>query len=112
MRSTIEIICAVKDSEPVTEEELRLCVVVMASVDNFFKRDLKQLIDAIRADKPMGLLKMKAEFAWGTIERMFAAVKKPPTEWLSAADIPGTPENAERMAWAKAVFKKATGVEL
>lgn len=101
-----------KDNEPVTEEELRLCVVVMASVEHFIKGDLQKLIDAIRADKPVGFLKMKAEFAWGTIERMFAAVKKPPTEWLSTADIPGTPENAERMTWAKAVFKKATGVDL
>lgn len=85
-----------------------MCIVVMASVEHFIKGDLQKLIDAIRADNPQALLKMKAEFACGTIERMFLAVKKPPTEWLSVDDIPGTPENAERMAWAKAVFKKAS----
>jgi hypothetical protein len=103
MRSTLEIISAVKDNEPVTDEELRLCIVVMHCVNHFVGSDLQKLIDAIRADRPPAVLKATAEFASGTIERTFAAVKVSPTEWLSSEDV-------ERMAWANAVFKKATGI--
>lgn len=112
MRSTIEIICAVKDNKPVTEEELRLCIVVMATTEHIIKRALQKLINAIIADKPATHLKVRAEFASCTIERMFAAVKEPPTEWLSTEDIPWTPESAARREWAKAVFKSATGIDL
>lgn len=102
--------CAVLDNAAATEEELRLCIVVLSHVNHFLKSDLQKLVDVIRDDKPT--VKMRAEFARQTIERMFAAKKKPPIDWLSIADIPGTDENIRRMAFGKAVLKKATGIDL
>ena len=112
MRTINEITIAVKDNDPVTEEEMRLCIVSMASIEYFFRSQLQDLIDAIRQKKPQKLLEMKAEFAWGTIEHMFAAGNKPPNKWLGPGDIPGTPENKARVAMAKNIFKKATGLDL
>lgn len=112
-RTTLQIQIAVKEADPnITDEELRLCIVSQCSIEYFYKKALLDLIEAIREKKPIGLINMRAEFAWRTHERMFNAVKKPPKQWLSAGDIPGTPENKARMDWAKKVFKAATGEDL
>lgn len=112
MRTTNEIIIAVKDCEDVSEEELRLAIVAMSSIKYFVQSELQKLIDAIREKKPQAMLEMKAEFAWGTIERMFSAMKKAPDEWLGPGDTPGTPENKARMELGRKIFKKATGIDL
>lgn len=49
---------------------------------------------------------------WGTVERMFAAQKKTPQEWLGPGNIPGSPEQRQRLAWGKKVYEKATGEKL
>lgn len=110
MRTTLEIIIAVKECQPVTEEEMKLALLAMSGIEHFIKKELMDLIQAIREDKPT--VKMKAEFAWGTVERMWNAAKKPPDEWLGPDNIPGSPEFAARLKWGKALFKKATGVDL
>lgn len=110
MRTTLQIIIAVKDCEPVTEEELRLALCALSGIEHFIRTDLEKLIDTVLNKER--LAKFQAEFAKGTIERMFNAIKKPPDEWLGPGNIPGTPENNERMRWAKAVYKKATGEDL
>lgn len=112
MKTTLETIRAVKECEQVTEEELRLSLCALSAIEHFLREDLIRLIEAIREGKPTHLLKMKAEFAQGTIDRMFTALKTPPDKWLGPNNIPGTPENNERMRIAKNIFKKATGLEL
>ena len=112
MRTTLDIIIAVKDNEPATDEELRLALCALSGIEHFIRQDLTKLIQAIRDDKPTGYLKAKAEFAWGTIERMFTAKKKPPDQWLGPGGIPGTPENVERMKFGRKLFKAATGLDL
>ena len=113
MRTTLQICIAVKEAEPdITDEELRLCIAAMSGIEHFYTQALVDLIEAIREGKPAGVLKMKAEFAWGTHERMFNAAKKPPAEWLGPGNIPGSPEQRERLAWAKRVYEKATGERL
>jgi len=113
VRTTLQIQIAVKEADPdITDEELRLCVEATCSIEYFYKSELEKLIEAIRSDEPPQMLKMKAEFAWGTIERMFAAQKKSPAEWLGPNNIPGSPEQRRRLAWAKKVFEKATGEKL
>jgi hypothetical protein len=112
MRTTLQIILAVKECEPVTEEELKLALCAMSGIEHFLNQSLKKLIQSIREGKPEARLKMQAEFEWRTIERMFKAIKTPPDEWLGPGNTPGTEENRERMAWAKKVFKKATGEDL
>lgn len=109
MRNTLEIIIAVKECESVTEEELKLALVAMSSIEYFVENELTELVEAILADKP---IKLKAQFAKGTLERMFFAKKKSPDEWLGPDNIPGTPEQKANLALGKKIFKNATGLDL
>jgi hypothetical protein len=110
MRTTLEIEIAVIDAkEDVTDEELRLCVAAQASLIRFYQEALNDLIDG--AEKPAGL-KFKAMLAKKTRERLWNARKKPPAEWLGPGNIPGSAEQQRRLAIGKAIFKKATGIDL
>jgi hypothetical protein len=110
VRSTLEIIVAVKESQPVTETELRLALLALSSVGHFVEAELRSLADAVTADKPSA--KMRAKFALETLERMFLACKKAPDEWLGPGGIPGNPEHDQRLKAGKALFKAATGQDL
>ena len=112
MRTTNEIIIAVKDCEPVTDQELKLALVAMAGIQYFLKSDLQTLVDLSLGDAPSGRIKMRAEFAKQTIDRMFKAIKTPPDKWLGEDGIPGTEANRSRMEMGKAIFKAATGQDL
>lgn len=112
MRSTNEIVIAVKDGQSVTEEELRLALISVSVTEMTYFQMLHELIQAIRDDTPTPLLKLKAELAWQTVEEHFAGHKKPVDKWLGPENIPGTPENNERQEWAKAVYKNATGKDI
>ena len=113
MRTILQIQIAVKEAEPeITDEELRLCIESMNGIEHFYRSALIDLIELIREGKPEALLKMKAEFAWGTVERMFAAQKKTPQEWLGPGNIPGSPEQRRWLALAKRIYEKATGETL
>jgi hypothetical protein len=113
IRTINQIQIAVQESDPnITDKELRLCIEAQRNIEHFYRQELIGLIEAIREGKPEKLLKMKAEFAWGTVERMFTASKKPPAEWLGPNNIPGSPEQQRRLGWAKKVYEKATGEKL
>lgn len=113
MRTVCQIQIAVQEADPnITDEEMRLCIESQRNIEHFYRQELLGLIEAIRQGKPEGILKMKAEFAWGTHERMFNAAKKPPAEWLGPDNIPGSAEQRKRLSWAKKVFEKATGEKL
>lgn len=109
MRSTLDIIIAVKESQSVTEEELRLALVVMSNAQHFVRRELQQLIDAAEKGKDLAF---RVHFAKETIESVFKAMKRDPAEWLGPANTPGTPEYERQMTMAKNVFKRATGIDL
>lgn len=112
-RSILEIQIAVKEAEPnITDEELRLCVESLGGIEHFYRTALVDLIQLIREGKPEKLVKMKAEFAWGTVERMFSAQKMTPEQWLGPANIPGSPEQKKRLAWGKKLYEKVTGETL
>jgi hypothetical protein len=112
-RSIFEIQIAVQEAnEDISNEELRLCIEAQRNIEHFYKKELLGLIDAIKADKPVLFLRIKAKLAEDFCKRMFDAGKKPPDEWLGPDNIPGTPAQQERLAWAKRVFKKATGETL
>jgi hypothetical protein len=110
LRTTLEIIIAVKDRQPVTARELELALLAMSGIERFEMQALLGLIKAVRDSSPD--VKTTAELAWGTADRMWNAAKKPPDEWLGPGNIPGTPEQAERLRWGKAVYRAATGEEL
>ena len=113
MRSILQIQIAVKEAEPdISDEELRLCIESQANIEHFYRTAIVDLIESIRKGKPESFTKMKAEFALGTVERMLAAKNKTPHEWLGPDNIPGSPAQRDRLAWAKRVYKNATGESL
>ena len=112
MRTTNEIICAVKDCQPATDEELRLALCAMESIKFFVYHELSNISAAIEKDYSPKVLKFRAKSAFRLLEDMFQAGKTPPDKWLGPAHIPGTPENKEQVRMARAVFKAATGKEL
>jgi hypothetical protein len=104
VRSTNEILIAVKENRPVEPEELRLALLVMNAVDHFIRNELDKLIKAV--DTAPALAKLRADFARETRERMFQAMKRDPAEWLGPANIPGNPEHDERYRQSIALGKK------
>lgn len=112
VRSTLQIIVAVTESQPVSEEELRLALLALSGINHFIQHDLDGLVEAILEEKLPAFLKMKAQFAKENRETMFLAIKKDPKEWLGPGNIPGNPEYQARMKMGKAIFKKATGIDL
>ncbi len=110
MRSTLDIIIAVKESRPVEPEELRLALLALSSIDQFTKNSLDGLIGAIEEKAPR-VVELKAHFAKQTRESMFQAMKRDPAAWLGPGGIPGNPEHDARLKVAKAVAR-AAGIDL
>lgn len=112
MRSMLEVICAVKDCEPVTEEELKLCVCCLAAKLHFAEHERDKLVELIEENKPKHLL----DFRVGCIKRekeiAFKSSKMPMDEYLGPRNTPGTPEQKVEMKWAKDLFEKATGQKI
>jgi hypothetical protein len=119
MRSTLEVIIAVEESQPATEEELRLCIVCLKNVLHFTEHSVNEMLDAVElaeeANGPMPMpthLRMRIDECARVRESMFQARKRPMDVWLGPGNTPGNPEYEERRKMAKAVFKKATGIDL
>lgn len=107
MKTTNQIQIAVQEGDPdLSDDELRLCIEAQRNIEHFITKDLMELIKAIREDKPNSYVKMKAEFAWGTLERMFNASKKPPDEWLGPDNIPGSKGYKQRLTFGKKLIDK------
>ena len=109
MRSTLEIIIAVKESKPVEVEELRLALLALNSIDHFRSNSLNDLIEAIEENAKS--IKLKANFAKDMRERMFQAIKTDPAKWLGPTGIPGNKEHDDFYRLAKDIAKKAIAVE-
>lgn len=104
MRTTNEIITAVKEGEPVTERELKLALVALSSIDTFRSRTLNDLIDAIeKGSKP--ILDLKVAHAKDQRERLFTAAKTDPEVWLGPCGTPGTPEHTKSYNASKRIMR-------
>jgi hypothetical protein len=110
MRTTCQIICAVKDNKPVEHEELRLALLALNSIEHFSQHHLQDIIEA--ADDSPKSVAYRIAFAKSWMKRRFAYLKTDPIKYLGPAGIPGNPEHDESLTMAKSVFKKATGVDL
>ena len=112
MRSTLEIIIAVKENEACTNEELRLALLAEASFLYFTESNLQDLLEALdkRRDGIVTDLRISEAKRW--IEDKFKAQKKDPSEWLGPANIPGNPEYEARYKMMKGIYKAATGEDL
>lgn len=111
MRSINEIIMAVKECRPATEEELRLCVAALDGVEYTTNRNLEKLTEAVSDGKPQIInLYQNEAIRWS--ETRFNVFKGTPEKWLGPGNTPGTAEQRQRMAVAKRIFHAATGEKL
>jgi hypothetical protein len=113
MRSTLDILVAVNENQPVEKEELRLAIVALSSIHHFVTDSLKNLLVAAEADpNTSGRVKLRVAAAKDTLKQMHQAKKTDPEKWLGPQNIPGTPEHDARLKAAKNLFEKATGEKL
>lgn len=110
MRTTNQIMIAVQECEPCTEHELRLCIMSLKARLYFAEKAADDMAEAI--DGGQANARLRAGFWKNEAEARFKAMKMPVDEYLGPGNTPGTPEHAERLRIGKALFKKATGLEL
>ena len=112
MRSSNEIIIAAKEQQPVTEEELRMALLVEVNCEYFLKKAILDWLEAV--DKPTTplIIRMRQNRAREILESVFKMHKGDPLVVLGTRNIPGTPENTAGIALSKKIFKAATGVDL
>lgn len=103
MRSTIEIIMALNDSQPVTDEESSLALLALDRMHYFLSKALNDLIEAVQGDRPSA--KLRAAFAADTRDRMFQAMKRDPKVWLGSSGIPGTPDHDRSLVIARNIAR-------
>ena len=115
-RTINQIQIAVQENEAnISDRELRLCVESLRNMNHFLSERLKDLVQAVRAlpdEVTHRIIKFKADSAWATMENMHLGGKRTPEHFLGPDNIPGSPEQTKRLAWAKRIYKKATGEEL
>ncbi len=101
---------AVQESQPCTEQELRLCVMSLHYQLYSAKKAADDMAGAIHEGKPS--MKLRANFWQQDAETRFRSNKMPVDEYLGPGNTPGTPEHQKRLRIGKAILKKATGIEL
>ena len=107
MRSTNEIIIALKECEPVEYDELRMACLVLNSLLFFSHNNTRRLLNggiAAEITKKMEFPDAHADL--GISKTEYEAMKKDPVKWLGVDNIPGTPEYMERYKISKAIFNK------
>lgn len=93
MRSTCEVICAVKENKETTKEELKMALLVMNSTEYFLKGQLERTLDAIDGGKDM-LVKLAAGNAKQFMRTtLFNLHKGDPIKVLGPSGIPGNKEH-------------------
>jgi hypothetical protein len=91
MKTMLEVIIAVKEQQPVGEQELRLTCLAIYHMLKLTERTAVSLAECDPAKTP--ILKMHASEVLRRRESFFNAMKKPATEVLGPNWTPGTPEN-------------------
>ncbi len=114
MRSTNDIMIAVRECDPCTDNELRLCITSLQARLYFAEKAADDMVEAIEAavDGKAASAKLRAGFWRNEAEMRFQSIKMPVDEYLGPGNTPGTPEYAERLSLSKAIVKQATGMEL
>lgn len=110
MRSMNEIVIAVKEQQPVTDEELRLTVVGLAAIQTFLTGNIRDLAKSVLDGKPSA--RLRASSALAEDEIRFKSMKMPVNDFLGEENTPGTEANKKLVAMCKNIFKKATGQDL
>lgn len=110
MRSLNEIVIAVQNCEPCTDEELRLCVMALYYRDFQSKWAMDEL--SVLADKGDSKTRLRALLWLRDADSRFKGGKMPVDEFLGPGNIPWNDEYKRRLRMAEAVFEKATGIKL
>jgi len=111
MRTINEVIIAVQEQQPCTDDELRLTLLAVSAMHQRAERYLYDLAEVILADE-LRRARFKAAFQIGEKERTFQARKTPADKYLGPEHTPGTPENKRLVQMGKNLLKKATGLDL
>lgn len=97
MRTTIDIIGAVQEQQPVTEHELKLALLCL-----YYDGALATTADFENASHLK--LKLRAKESW---ERRFRMLKAEPDRYLGDRYTPGTEANATGRAASEAIYSAA-----
>lgn len=103
MRTVIDIVEAVQEQQPVTEDELRLallCLFYDGQADSLFMADITSAGDSIGISEPARAL-AKEHYS-----RRFRMLKAGPAAYLGPNWTPGTPENTRQRKTSKAIMKR------
>lgn len=111
MRSTNEIMISVQECKPCSDRELRMCIAALSSRLYFAEHAADGMSEAIKSDSSM-LPLLRAGYWRDEAEHRFRSVKMPVDEYLGAGNMPGSPEQIQRLTAGKAFFKEVTGLEL
>lgn len=105
MRSTADVIKAVLDDEPCTEEELRLCIVSMQHTVSLIDMDLARWAarDEASHKVPPGV-SLKAECHWKSIHENW---HHPLDKRIPPENRPGHPDQVRRRKIAQKIWNKA-----
>ena len=107
MRSTNDIIIAVKESEPVTKEELKMACLVLSNLLYFHHQTIRRLVKggaAAELEKKLNLPDAYGDL--GMPEYYHQAMLADPIKYLGPGHIPGTPEYEAGYGMSKKVFDK------
>ena len=110
-RTINQIIIAVKDDAPVTERELRLCLLSLNAMEFHDRRWVQSLVDAIDNNNP-AMMKFWSSHVKRELEIRQKSNGMTPDEYLGPNNTPGTPEYNKLVLVSKAIFKKVTGEKL
>jgi hypothetical protein len=88
----------------VSEDELRVALLVLSAVDAFTWRELYDLINAIEQNKP-GKAAAKAAFSKRILERMFEAKREDPAGWLALDQLSAASEKDRWLKISKALLE-------
>ena len=98
MRSTLDILIAVKDRQPVEPEELRLALLVMDFCCHQAEHRMRTMAEKIEAGTKSNSIVagLQAQFSKQTIESNWTARRADPEVFLGPTNIPGNPEHDTR----------------
>lgn len=114
MRSTNDIMIGVQECGACSDKELRLCIMSLAARLYFAEKAADDMAESIEAaaDGKIQAAKLRAGFWSNDAESRFQSIKMPIDKYLGPGNTPGTAEYDDRLSLAKAVLKKATGLEV
>jgi hypothetical protein len=106
MRSTNNLIIAVTECKPCTDEELRFCISALTAMLHFAEKAANEMSDGIEGGGTSLKHKVCSKLWHENAEGRFKAIKMPVDKYLGTGNMPGSPEQVERMRFGKALIEK------